>query len=238
MRLSIHLNPFAYTSRIGGTGSVSLLQAAVASDLAGADVLVLRLDEHGFVTARDVSQIRSATSTHVSLEIESGTESVKAALELKPNQVTFVPPIDSDEGLDTASMGGEAKEAIRSFQASEIEVAALLHPNLSLLKEFRRMGGNFVVLDASALSAATDSRETLEAFEAIESAAIAASKLGLGVLAQGALDHRTAALLQTLGTIEELVLDQKLFARAFMLGLDRAFSEYRSVAVAGEKRGS
>lgn len=227
MRLSIHLNPFAYMSRIGGEGSTSLLQAAVAADLAGADGIVVRPDQHGFVTGADVARLQDAADTHLALEIEPGEGTVREAMELHPHQVTFVAPIDAEGGLDTAMLGAEGKESIRSLHAAGIEVAALLKPGIPMLKELRRIGADIVVLDASAFAGAREERDAISAFEEIEASALAAEKLGLRVIAQGGLDHRAAALLGTLGTIEELVLDQRLFARAFLLGLDKAVGEFR-----------
>jgi pyridoxine 5'-phosphate synthase PdxJ len=227
MRLSIHLNPFATMRNVGGEGSIDLLKAAVTADLAGADGVVLQLDRHGFIRPDEVRDIRAAVSPHLAIEVEPDEDSVRAAMDLHPDQVTIVPPLEAEEGLDPASLTGEVRDLVRSMQAAGIEVAVLLRPAVSLLKDLKRLGADFVVLDSSKLTSASSPAEELEAFEALESAALAANKLQLRVIAKGSLDHRTAGLLASLEIIEELVLDHRLFARAFLHGLDRAVAEYR-----------
>ncbi|MFH0883770.1 MAG: pyridoxine 5'-phosphate synthase [bacterium] len=229
IRLSLHLNPLVALRRIGGEDAVDLLRGAVAADLAGVDGIACRLDEHGFVTVRDVATVRSAIDAHLTVEVESFEGAVLHALEVKPDQVTFVPPVEVEDGagLDVSAYATELRESVRTLHASGVEASVLVAPNISLLKEVRRLEFDYVTLNSTRLARASTPAEAIEAFEEFETAALGASRLGLRVLAQGSLDARNAGLLAGLGTVEEVFLDHRLYARAFLIGLDRAIAEVR-----------
>ncbi len=229
MRLSLHLNPLAAMRRIGGENTIDLLKGAVVADLVGVDGVVCRLDEHGFVTARDVAAVRSAIDTHLTVEVEPVEGAVLQALEVKPEQVTFVPSIEvaRGAGLDVARYATELKESVRTLHASGVSASVLVAPIVTTLKEIRRLEFDFITLDSTRLAQAASSAEAVEAFEEFEAAALGATRLGLRVLAQGSLDARTVGLFARLGTVEEVSLGHRLYARAFLIGLDRAISEVR-----------
>lgn len=240
IRLSLHLNPLVALRRIGGEDAVDLLRGAIVADLAGVDGVACRLDPHGFVTVRDVSMVRSAIDTHLTIEVEPEEGAVLHALEVKPDQVTYVPPIDVDagSGLDVPVHATEMKESVRTIHASGVEASVLIAPVISQLKEVRRLEFDYVTLDTTRLARATTPAEAIDAFEQIESAALAATRLGLRVLAQGSLDARSAGLLAGLGTVEEVFLDHRLYSRAFLIGLDKAVAEVRDSILRQGSRGA
>ena len=94
---------------------MGLLAGAVAADLAGADGVVCRFDRHGFVTAQELAAVRSAISTHLTIELDPEDSLVMQALELKPDQVTFVTPFEAESGIgvDLAMYAGEIKDCLR-----------------------------------------------------------------------------------------------------------------------------
>ena len=154
IRLSLHLNPLVALRRIGGEDAVDLLRGAVVADLAGVDGIACRLDEHGFVTVRDVTTVRSAVDMHLTVEVEPVEGAVLHALETKPDQVTFVPPVEVDPGmgLDVAAFSAEMKESVRTIHASGVEASVLVAPNISQLKEVRRLEFDYVTLDSTQLA--------------------------------------------------------------------------------------
>lgn len=240
MRLSIQLNPLAALRRIGGEGSVDLLKGAVAADLSGLDGIVCQLDSHGFVTKRDLATIRQATSLHMTVEIEPVESLVLQALELKPDQITFVPSVEAEfgEGLDLSSLKMDLRESVRSIRAAGVDTSVLVSPSVANMKEARKMELDFVTLSSFRLAQAGTTGESIDAYEEFESAALGANKLGLRVIAQGAIDHRSASILVGLGTVEELVLDHRFLARSFLVGLEKAVSEVHAQISRGTPRSS
>ncbi|HEB84589.1 MAG TPA: hypothetical protein ENI92_06260 [Bacteroidetes bacterium] len=230
MRLAVHLNPVAQMRRLGGGDVPDPLGAALAADLAGADGIACRLNlSREPISDRDIANLKEAIRSHLNVEVELQEDLLRTAIDLAPDQVTLVPPegAEPEEGLDVVGYSHEIKDAVAMFHAAEIEVSLLVAPDISQIKEARRLESDYITLNTTAFAAARSPRDAVIHLEEIESGALGAHRLGMRVLVARGLDHRSLAPLAGFDTIEEAILDHRLYARALFVGLERALAEVR-----------
>lgn len=230
MRLTVHLNPLAAFRAIGPSPEPDLFTSALAVDLAGADGIVCRLEDGASpLQARDVAALKKVVKNHLTIEVEPTEELVRAAMEIKPDQVTLLPPVKGpqDAGLDVVSLSVTLRELVRSLHAAGIDVSLLVSPEIDQVKEARKLEVDAVTLNTAAYAACDTAQDAVVKLEELESAALAANRLGLTVLASRGLNHRNIAPIAAYGTVDEALLDHALFSRALFIGLDRALAEVR-----------
>ncbi len=230
MRLSLHINPLAWMRQFGGIDRPDPLNGAALADLAGIDGIVCRLNEsQNPITERDLKLLRIMVKSHLNVEVEANEALLHSVMELKPEQVTLVPPeaTPAEDGLDVIAASTNLREAVGSLHAAGIDVSTLVRPDIAQIKEARRIETDFVTLNVRDYANAHTAQDAFVHLEEIESAALGATRLGLRVIVAHGLDQRNIVPLAAFDTIEEAVLDFELFARSVFVGIERAISEIR-----------
>jgi len=226
MRLVVHLDPVVRFKSGSRTGNPNPLTASLLLDNAGADGIIV--SPSGNLANKDIALIRSASNSHINVEIPVNQDSVRSALEVKPDMVTLIPENGHESNGEVATNGHAGlREYISSLHAASVDVAIMISADLKSVKEARNLNADAVSIDVSPFTAATNSSDALYHLEGIESASLAANKLGLQVSVFGGINDKNIANLVNLDTIDEIVLGHEFFARALFLGLDRAFSDLR-----------
>lgn len=238
MRLSVHLTPLARFRALGNHAEPDLFNSALAVDLAGADGIVCRLEEDGPITINDVSALKKIVRSHLTIEVEPSDGLLRTAMELKPDQVTLAPHSKAaSQGLDVVANSTSLREQIRSLHAAGIDVSLQIMPEIEQVKEARKLEADAVTLSAARYTKADSAEDAIIYLEEIEASALGANRLGLTTLVTFAVDHRNVAPLAALGTIDEIVLGHRLYARSMYVGLDRAFTEVRDAVRWHQPRG-
>ncbi len=241
MRLAVRLNPIADFNNLNQDESPGLLNAAVALDLAGIDGIVCRVLTGGSsINPNYLQLLKAGTNCHMAVETELEDALIPFILELKPDQVTIIPKgLNSDKnlGFEAGSFNGVFSETVNSFHASGIDVSVLIKPEIAIVKEIRRAGVDFVTLNINEFSNCKSTRNAISLIEEIESAALGASHMDIGVAVSGSVDHKNVAAIAALGTIDDLTLGHRFFERSLYKGFDSTVLELKSVIHSYENRG-
>lgn len=240
MRHSVHLNPYAEIHQLGNSASPGLLNVAVALDLAGVDGIVCRLNEDQVpVSVRDIRTLKEATTQHLAVEVIPKDDLVRQVMELNVDEIILIPggEIFQGAGLDVIAEAGRLRDIIRSLHAANIDVGLLIRPEVGQVKEARKLEADSVVLNTHPYTQSRNAGEAIEQLEEIQSSALASNKLGMSTFVTGGLDHRTITPLASCGTVDEVILDAKLYHRALFKGLNAAFEEVREATRWHESRG-
>jgi pyridoxine 5'-phosphate synthase PdxJ len=241
MRLAVRLNPLAAFNNLNPYETSNLLNAAVALDLAGVDGIVCRVQTgSGNILPKDLPLLKAGINTHLTVESELDDSFIPTLLELKPDQVTLIPTgLESNRnlGFETGSFNGIFSETVNSLHASGIDVGVLVRPDITAIKEVRRTNVDFVTLNINEFSNCKSTGDAISLLEEIESAALGANHLDLGVGVSGSIDHRNVSAIAALGTIDDLTLGHRFFSRSLHKGFEGTISEIKSVIHSYENRG-
>ncbi len=116
-------------------------------------------------------------------------------------------------------------DVIADFQANNISVALFVSPEINVLKQISKLPVDYVELDCTEMTRAADSNEYLVAFDRINSATLAAAKLGLGVNCIGEIDFTHLPQLATIPHLEDICMDLSILKRALLVGVNQAVQE-------------
>ncbi|MCB2198419.1 pyridoxine 5'-phosphate synthase [bacterium] len=238
MRLSVHLTPLARFRALGNHAEPDLFTSALAVDLAGADGIVCRLEEDGPIDIKALAVLKKIVRSHLTIEVEPNDGLLRTAMELKPDQVTLAPHSKAaSQGLDVIANATPLRKQIRSLHAAGIDVSLQVMPEIEQVKEARKLEADAITLSVARYTKADSADDAVIYLEEIEASALGANRLGLSTLVSFAVDHRNVAPLAALGTIDEVVLGHRLFARSMYVGLDRALGEVRDAVRWHQPRG-
>ncbi len=228
MRLAVHTLTLRRLRELVGGAGPDVITGAAMLDMAGADGIVARLS-NAKLTAdeQDVKLLKAMVKSYLSVEVEPKEAPLRRVMDLHPDQVTLIPPEDSmrEDGLDVVTQSSELEVVINSLKASGIDVSILVAPDITQIKEARKIGADFITLNAASFTGAETANEAMMNLEEIETVAMGAVKLGLRVLVTRGINHRNIAPLAAIDSIEEAILGHAFYARAIYVGMDRAFKE-------------
>jgi len=155
---------------------------------------------------------------------------VRVAQTVKPHQVTLVPErrdeLTTEGGLDVLLHSSNIDKTIRQLLDAGIDVSIFVDPDLEQLRQCQKLRVPKVEINTGKFAEAFARRVSWSAeLEKVTTAAKAARKMGLGVLAGHGLNYRNIDSIATLTDIEELNIGHSIVARAALVGLERAVRE-------------
>jgi len=205
--------------------------AGIVAEVAGADGVAARLrEDRRPVTERDVRALRAA-ARRFTLELPVDPTVLEIALDVAPAAACLVPgraeEVPLERGLDCTRDPDRISRAVRELTAAGAAVSVLIDPDARQIRAALATGAVGVTLHTGRFAAARDAAARATAFADLRMAAAAAHELGLRIHAAHGLDARTACAVATLPGVEDVFLGHALFARALLVGLDRAVREVR-----------
>ena len=230
MRLAVHIQTMKELRAQGPGDEPDPVTVAAMLDIAGADGIVYRLQDPSDERERnDLHLLKTMVRSHLNLEIEPNDDQLRLALETKPDQVTIVPPskISYDFGLNVDEEAEELERMAGTLQAGGINVSVLISPDITQVKEARRIRVDYVTINTVPYTSSKTAEEALMNLEEIQTVALGAERLGLRVLVARGLSYRNIGPLAGLPSVEEAILGRSLFNRAVFIGLERAMNEVR-----------
>lgn len=210
--------------------------AGVVAEVAGADGVAARLrEDRRPVTERDVRALRAA-ARRFTLEIPVDPTVLEIALDVAPAAVCLVPgradEVPLERGLDCVLDPERIARVVRELTAAEAAVSVLIDPDARQIRAALAIGARAVTLHTGRFAQAKDAAGRASAFADLRMAAAAARELGLRIHAAHGLDLRTAAAVASLPGVEGVFLGHAVFARAVVVGIDRAVREARHALAA------
>ncbi|MBL7074054.1 pyridoxine 5'-phosphate synthase [candidate division KSB1 bacterium] len=230
MRLGVNVDHVATVRQARGGQEPDPVAAALLVELAGADGIVCHLrEDRRHINDRDLDLLKKLVKTHLNLEMAATEEMVAKAMAVKPDMVTLVPErreeLTTEGGLDVVGMGENLVAVIGELKRENIVVSLFIDPEIQQVKEAARVGADFVELHTGPYANSVDENEADLEAEKLESMAIAASKLNLGVSAGHGLNYQNVPRIAQIELIEELNIGHSIISKAVFVGLERAVKE-------------
>lgn len=239
-RLTVDLNDTARLRALYRDEDLSPTRFALLCEIAGAHGIALTLGNDKFkFEERDVRLIKELQKSFINLHIPPQTEQIKIALSVKPDMVTFVNiSRDATEGVGPLSadeLYQMMPEILPDFQANNISVAALVSPEIDILKHLSKTQIDYVEFDCSALTHAEDTNEQLLETDRLRTAILGAAKLGLGINCSGGIRYPHLPILAAIPQLEDITMGLSILKRALVVGIHQAVGEALQQILAYQK---
>src|SRR3982751_4603949 len=125
-RLGVNIDHVATLRQARGRREPDPVWAAVLAELGGADGITVHLrEDRRHIQDRDVRVLRETVRTRLNLEAAAAPEIVAIALEVRPDQVTFVPErreeVTTEGGLDVIGRRERVRAAVDRCHEAGLE---------------------------------------------------------------------------------------------------------------------
>ena len=110
------------------------MEGARISEIGGADSIVCHLrEDRRHIQDHDLRRLKSSLKVKLNLEMAASKEIIAIALDVKPNQVTFVPEkrreLTTEGGLDVLSEQKRLEKVLRKMADAGIDALWICAPN-------------------------------------------------------------------------------------------------------------
>src|SRR5216684_8422159 len=230
MRLAVNIDHIATIREARKSDEPDPVAAAVICELAGAQGITVHLRaDRRHIQDRDVEILRRTITTHLNIEMAGTPEMVRVAQTIKPNQVTLVPErrdeLTTEGGLDVVLHAGNLEKIVRQLIDSAIDVSIFVDPDLDQIRQCQRIRAPKIEINTGKYTDAWKTGTWPAELEKVATAAKAARKMGLVVLAGHGLNYRNIDGIAAVAEIEELNIGHSIVARAALAGLENAVRE-------------
>ncbi len=229
-RLGVNIDHVA-TLRQARRGEIpSPVWAAAAAEQAGCGGIVCHLrEDRRHIQERDLWALKKVLRTPLNLEMAAHPAIVKIALQVKPDQATFVPErrqeLTTEGGLDLRKSHTVLRRAIGPLQKKGIRVSLFIDPDPRQIALAAELGAPMVEFHTGRYAQARTKRESARALEDLKRATQQARSAGLMVAAGHGLDYENVAAVAAIPEMEELNIGFSIIARAIEVGLHQAVRE-------------
>ena len=230
MRLAVNIDHIATIREARKSDEPDPVAAAVICELAGAQGITVHLrGDRRHIQDRDVEILRRTISTHLNIEMAGSPEMVRVAQTIKPNQVTLVPErrdeLTTEGGLDVVLHAGNLEKIVRQLIDSAIDVSIFVDPDLEQIRQCQKIRAPKIEINTGKFTEGWIRGSWAAELDKINTAAKAARKMGMTVLAGHGLNYRNIDAIAMNEDIEELNIGHSIVARAALVGLDKAVRE-------------
>jgi pyridoxine 5-phosphate synthase len=230
MRLAVNIDHIATIREARKTDEPDPVAAATICELAGAQGITVHLrGDRRHIQDRDVEILRRTVTTHLNIEMAATTEMVRIAQTIKPHQVTLVPErrdeVTTEGGLDVVLHAGNVEKVVHQLLDARIDVSIFVDPDLEQIRQCHKLRAPKIEINTGKYADVWKDGNWSAELEKIATAARAAKKLGLVVLAGHGLTYRNIDGIAAIPEIEELNIGHSIIARAALVGLDAAVRE-------------
>jgi pyridoxine 5-phosphate synthase len=230
MRLAVNIDHIATIREARKTDEPDPVAAAVLCELAGAQGITVHLrGDRRHIQDRDVELLKKTVTTHLNIEMAATSEMIRIAQTVKPHQVTIVPErkdeVTTEGGLDVVLHSGNVEKAIAQLLDARIDVSLFVDPDLEQIRHCHKLRAPKIEINTGKFADAWKGGHWPAELDKIATAARAAKKLGLVVLAGHGLTYRNIDAIATVPEIEELNIGHSIISRAALVGLEKAVRE-------------
>ena len=204
--------------------------SAVLAELAGADGIAVHLKEdRRHIQDRDVRILRHVVQSKLILEMASTSETVGAAMNLKPDLVMLVPEkreeFTADGGFDLVAHKDDVAETAEALHNSSIPVGVFIDPNPDQVKLAHKSNISIIEINTAAYCDAKTPPKRHNAFLKIVDTVKLAHKLKFSIKAGHGLCYKTIKAFKGLEEIDEFTIGHSIIARALLTGMEKAVAE-------------
>ena len=231
-KLSVNINKIATLRNARGGDTPNVVNTAIDCQRFGADGITIhpRPDQR-HITREDVFDIKSIITTEYNIEGYPSDDFIKMVLEVKPDQVTFVPDgpdvITSCAGWDTIKFQDFLKEVISVFKAAGIRTSIFVEPKTEMIEAAKSCRTDRIELytEDYAINYLPNKEKAIESYVL---AAKKATKLGLGINAGHDLSLQNLKYFSSeIPNLAEVSIGHALISDAIYLGLENTIQMYK-----------
>jgi pyridoxine 5-phosphate synthase len=232
-RLGVNIDHVATLRQTRGGREPDPVWAAALAELGGADVITVHLrEDRRHIQDRDVRLLRETVQVGLNLELALEPAIVSIALDLKPDQATFVPErraeLTTEGGLDVAGQKTRLGEALSRCRDAGIEVALFIDPDLKQVEASAQLGARAVEFHTGRYALASNGRDRDREFHLLQAAAAATSGAGMELHAGHGLNYQNVGPVASLPKMAELNIGHSIVSRAIFVGLQQAVTEMKT----------
>src|SRR4051794_30042662 len=150
-RLGVNIDHVATLRQARGGKEPDPVWAAVLAELGGADGITVHLrEDRRHIQNRDLRLLRETVRVRLNLEAAAESAIVAIGLEVRPDQVTFVPErraeLTTEGGLDVIGQRDRVSEAIGRCRDAGLEVSLFIDPDPAQVSASAELGAAAVEL--------------------------------------------------------------------------------------------
>ena len=231
-RLGVNIDHIATLRQARGGREPDPVWAAVLAELGGADGITVHLrEDRRHIQDRDLRILRQTVQVRLNLELAVAAEMLAIALEVRPDQVTFVPErreeLTTEGGLDVAGQLGRVANVVKQCRESGITTALFLDPEERQVEAALELGVTAVELHTGRYANAPEGPERERELAALRAAAARIVAAGLELHAGHGLNYQNVAAVARIPRMDELNIGHSIISRAVFVGLPQAVREMK-----------
>jgi pyridoxine 5-phosphate synthase len=232
-RLGVNIDHVATLRQARGGREPDPVWAAVLAELGGADGITVHLrEDRRHIQDRDLRLLRETVQVRLNLELALDPAIVALAVQVRPDQVTFVPErraeLTTEGGLDVAGQLERVRAAVAQCRAAGLEVSLFIAADPAQVEAAVRAGAGAVELHTGRYAGAVAPAERARELGALTLAGSAAVAAGLALHAGHGLTYQNVGPVALIAEMAELNIGHSLVARAVFVGLERAVRDMKA----------
>lgn len=231
MRLYVNVDHVATVRQARMTDEPDPVQAALVTEVAGADGITVHLrEDRRHIQDQDVALLMDAARTPVNLEIAAVEEMLALACAWRPAQVTIVPEkreeVTTEGGLalGTNEVARSVADAAKRLQDEGIRASLFIDPESDVVRASADFGVEAIEVHTGEYANASGSEKT-EQLRRLAEAATLARSLGLSVHAGHGLTYENVTQVAAISELEELNIGHSIISRSVFVGIGQAVRE-------------
>lgn len=238
--LSVNVNKIATLRNSRGGDIPNLLTfTKVIMDSGAHGITVHPRSDERHITRKDTKDLKKYIleynkeySKKIEYNIEGAPDErfLDIVLENLPDQATLVPvrpgEVTSDHGFDLKREGEMLFPLIQKIRSAGIRVSLFLDTSVDNMNYAKQIDADRIELYTGPFAESFEAGKGVESFLTYEKAALAATKLGLGVNAGHDLDEKNLAVFKKLSGLREVSIGHRLMSFALLNGMDNAVKTY------------
>jgi len=240
VELGVNIDHVATVRQARGGREPNPVAAALEAELAGADGIVLHLrEDRRPIQDHDVSVVRQAISTRMTLEMGLAADIIKIALAVSPDQVLLVPErrqeLTTEGGLDVVAGRDRVASATERFHDAGILVGVFVDAEQAQIEACRAAGVDVVELHTGPYANATKREEREAELEKLRRCACFAESLGLVVDAGHGLNYLNVTPVAAIAPVVKLNIGHSIVSRSIFVGIRQAVTEMKQLIAAARR---
>ena len=233
LRLGVNIDHVATLRQARGGREPDPVWAAVLAELGGADGITVHLrEDRRHIQDRDLRLLRETVRVRLNLELSLDPGIIAIALEVRPDQVTFVPErraeLTTEGGLDVVGQRDRVDEAVARCRDAGLEVSLFIDPAPAQVESSAEAGARAVELHTGRYADAAHDADRARELAALTFAGQAAVAAGLTLHAGHGLNYQNVGPVAMLEGMAELNIGHSIVSRAVMVGMERAVREMKA----------
>jgi pyridoxine 5-phosphate synthase len=232
IELGVNIDHVATLRQVRGSRYPDPVQAALAAEQAGADVITLHLrEDRRHIQDRDVELLRQCLQTRMNLEMAASEEMIAIARRIRPHDCCLVPErrqeLTTEGGLDVRANRERIARCCAQLNDAGVRVSLFIDPDPAQVETAAAMGAPVIEIHTGHYAEAPDQARRRDELGRIVRAVEQGRALGLKVNAGHGLNYHNVQPIASIEGIAELNIGHAIVARAVFTGLGEAVREMK-----------